>query len=160
MAKVSITRIPFHNAGNMPVEFLVGTSPNDYPEKVIVQPGETYMGFKNYTKFYKRKGLVEGASPTAEAIRQEAILASTEAAAMKAEAEKAKLEALEAKKEAEAVKAEAELAIAQANSAKAQAALEGADGETIDAGLLDPVDDDEPPATKPAKGRGKGKASK
>lgn len=113
--------------------FLQGTSPNDYPEKITVQPGETYMGYSNYHKMYAREGLKIGPSPTAGQVREKAAKVSAEAATILKEAEEQKLAALEAKRQAEAARAEADLAIAEANSARATAAM----GEQRD--------DDDPP---------------
>lgn len=123
MAKQTIERTDFHNPGTATIVFEQGTSPNDYPEKITVEPGVTYKGYKNYAPFYKRKGLLPGPSPTATKMREEAVLTASEAAQMKADAEASKLEALEAKREAAAIQAEAQVAMAEAESLRAQAAL-------------------------------------
>lgn len=151
MAKRPIKRIDFHNPTTGPIQFLQGTSPNDYPEEVTVLPGETYKGYANYHKFYARNGLALGPSPTAGKMREVAAQASADAAEMLAEANTAKLEALEAKREAEAAKAEAEVAIAEANAARATAALteQRDDDEPAPAPAAPPVDDFEAQAPKP-----------
>lgn len=123
MAKHSIIRTDFHNPRSTPIEFTIGTSPNDHPEEVVVLPGEDYKGFKNYESFYKRHGLVPGKSPEAERVRSEAAAVASEAAELKAEAAELKAESIRLKSEAGAMKAEAELAVAEANAATAQAAL-------------------------------------
>jgi len=142
MAKRAIKRIDFHNPTTNPIVFMQGTSPNDYPEEIEVLPGETYKGYANYYKFYKRNGLKVGASPTAGKMREDAARVSSDAARILASAEEAKLAALEAKREAEAARADAEVAIAEANQARAAAAVAtGTDAPALK--LPEQVDEDE-----------------
>lgn len=158
MAKSTIERTDYHNPGTTPIVFEQGTSPNDYAEKVTVLPGETYKGYANYERFYGRKGLKVGPSPTAGKMREEAAEASAEASAMKAEAEAAKLEALEAKREAAAMKAEADVAMAEAANAKAQAALIEQTDDDDQEDESDPLAPVLTPAQKAAKTKAANKA--
>ncbi len=172
MTKLSVERVPFHNASSTPVEFLIGSDPNHAAEKVVVRPGETYKGFKGYTKFYKRKGLKEGPAPGAEEVLAEAQVSHVLAAEAKEEAAVAMEEAARMKAEADKAKAEAEVAIAQANAVKATAAAAGiapatpsalppettpapsAPAAATEAGdITDPI----PTVSTKGKGKGKGK---
>lgn len=141
MAKRAIKRIDFHNPGTSTITFLQGTSPNDYPEEIVVLPGETYKGYANYHKLYQREGLKVGPSPTAGKMREEAARVSSDAAIMLEEANAAKLAAMEAKREAEAARADAQVAIAEANQARAAAAVASGQGEAL-VPLPEQVDDE------------------
>lgn len=122
MPKQTIKRTDFHNPTSKAITFILGTSPNDYPEEVTVQPGETHKGFANYKNFYARHGLAVGPAPGSEKVMKDAIKASAEAAIEREKAEQAKLEAAQLKAEADQVRADAELSMAEAKASEASAA--------------------------------------
>lgn len=122
MARIRIEKSDFHNPSSETIVFEIGTTPNDCVEQITVRPGETFKGYPDYTKVYKRKGLVPGPAPGAAEVLDEASVASKLAAEAKESAVREQAEAAKMKAEAAQAKADAEVEMAEARAAEAKAA--------------------------------------
>ena len=57
--------VPFHNPKSETVRFTIGSIPGSPAEEHTIKPGETFLGWPAYERFYVRHGLKKGESPTA-----------------------------------------------------------------------------------------------